>query len=383
MTSDIVQDCGTGHTERPMHVTIVASSTQRRGAEVFASQLAASLPSHGWMVDFVALADRPSGIVSSVPAHPLSSVSPHSLGRLDGTIVRSLRRRIVDRGTDLVLANGSSTLQYSVAAVRTLRPRPRLAYASIGEPLYWARDARRRFTYRLLLSLVDHVFSVSAGTARQLTHELGVPHSKLTVLHTGVPDEFLGVPAARDHDGPFRVLYAGSLSDEKDPLAAVAVVERLAQSTAVALRIAGAGPLDGAVRSAVAKAGLTENAEFLGSVPDIVPHLNWADALISTSRTEGLPGIVLEAAATGLPVVAFDVGGVAEAIDDGVTGILARPGDVDAAASGLSRLAADSDFRRAAGASARAKIERGFTMEQAVDRYDRALRMVLEEGRGT
>ena len=377
----IVQDAGTGHTDRPMNLTIVVSSTQRRGAEVFASQLAEDLPERGWSVDFVALADRPPGLASSVPAEPLTSRAPRELGRFDLRVVRSLRGRIDAHNADLVLANGSSTLQYGVGAVRTLKDRPRLAYSSVGEPLYWARDTRRRLTYSLMLRLVDHVFSVSAGTARQLTNVLGVSRTDLTVLPTGVPDRFLGPTSTRSHGGPFRVLFAGSLSDEKNPLAAVSVLERVSAATPVTMRIAGAGPLDAAVRDAVDDAELTEEVEFLGSVPDIVPHLQWADALVLTSRTEGLPGIVLEAAATGLPVVAFDVGGVAEAVDDGVTGILAQAGDVAGVALGLLRLANDDELRSTAGAAARSMVEERFTMAHAVDRYDRALRSMLEEGK--
>ena len=89
--SSVVQHASTGHTDRPMHVTIVVSSTQRRGAEVFASHLAEALPDHGWAVDFVALADRPDGVTSTVPAEPLSLETPESLGRLDLDVV-------VDRG---------------------------------------------------------------------------------------------------------------------------------------------------------------------------------------------------------------------------------------------------------------------------------------------
>ena len=93
-----------------------------------------------------------------------------------------------------------------------------------------------------------------------------------------------------------------------------------------------------------------------------------------TSEFEGLPMSVLEAMALGRPVLAMRVGGLAELVDDGRTGVLVAPGDVDAFARALAGLARESSaVRRELGAAAREEFERRFTLERMVDDYAQML----------
>lgn len=360
-------------------LTFVVASTQRRGAEVFGTQLVDGLRAGGWSVDFLALADRPPR-TPSIPAQPLSSSPPDRLGRLNAGVVRSLRSRLGAHRSAVVLANGSSTLQYSLAAAWLRRPRPAIAYSSVGEPLYWAADFRRRATYSAMLRGVDRVFAVSAATGRQLIDGLGVPEQKLRVLPTGVPRDLLDLERAH-HGGPLRVLFLGSLSLEKDPVAAVEVVLRAAKTAPIEVRFAGEGPLAPEVAEHLRSGGMSDRADLLGSVESIRPLLQWADVLLSTSRTEGLPGVILEAAAAGIPAVAFDVGGVSDAVKDGRTGRVVAAADVEAAADALVAYHHDRSLRDTHGSAARRLVAEMYTMEHAVQRYDRALRELLA-GRG-
>lgn len=359
-------------------LTILVTSRQRRGAEVFGERLALGLPAHGWNVDFVALADGPDEVKASVSAEALSDTPAGQLGRLDFATVASLRRRLRDHRTDVLLSNGSSTLQYGVAAARTLWSRPQIAYGSIGEPMYWARSTRQQTTYQLLLRAVDRVFSVSEQTGQQLIESFGVPASKLRVLHTGVPRALLDIsPLPREDE--LHLLFLGSLSVEKNPLAAVEILRRVRQRTPARLRFVGGGVLAGEVEAAAAAAGISDSVELVGSVDDVGPHLSWADVLVLTSKTEGLPAAPLEAGAASVPTVAFDVGGVGETIQDGLSGELVPAGDVAGAAEAVLRLATDEDRRQLAGTRARGLILNDFTVEDAVARYDSALRELLEE----
>jgi len=354
-------------------LTILVTSTQRRGAEVFGERLADGLPARGWTVDFVALGSDPHS-QSTVTAEPLS---PVPVGRFELSIVRQLRRRLIASQPDVVLANGSSTLHYGVAAARSLRGRPRLAYSSIGEPRYWAPSLRKRLPYRAFVSGVDRVFSVSRLTAAQLTESFGVPEDRIRVLATGVPPELYS-DQHESHDPPLRILFLGSLSAEKQPLAAVSVLEELLATTPAVLRLVGAGPQQHALTH---RGDPLEHAlQLVGSVADIRPHLAWADVLLLTSRTEGLPAATMEAAAASVPSVAFDVGGVSETIDDGGSGTLVKAGDCAGAARALRSFADDPERRRAAGEAAYALANSRFTLSDAIDRYDLALRELAEEG---
>ncbi len=115
--------------------------------------------------------------------------------------------------------------------------------------------------------------------------------------------------------------------------------------------------------------GLTGTVELIGVVADVLPHLQWADVLILTSATEGLPGAVLEAAFAGVPTAGFDVGGVSEAVVDGTTGRLVNRGDIDALSAVLVEMATDRDRTLAMGEEARRLALSRFTLDDAVDRF--------------
>jgi glycosyltransferase involved in cell wall biosynthesis len=353
-------------TARPPRLAIIVASERRRGAEVFGEALGEGLRGAGWNVELVSLTSSPDG--PRVAATTLSPVTPDALGKLDRSVVAALRDHVKRRGDDIVLANGAATMQYAIAALRVMRHRPRLVYSSIGEPMFWIRSGRHRVLRALILKGVDRVFSVSATTARQLVEHLGVPAAKVRIAPTGVPERFFSVVG----DGPapqLRVVFIGNLSLEKDPIAGLDIIERVAAQVPVAMRYLGSGPLRERLEQEVATRRLSEVVEVVGSVPDVLPHLAWADVLLLTSRTEGLPGVPLEAGAAGVPSVVYAAGGAAETVIDGVTGRVVPLGDVAAAAAALIELAGDPDRRRAWGEAARRMVAEHFTLEAAVERY--------------
>jgi glycosyltransferase involved in cell wall biosynthesis len=361
---------------RQPRLTVLVSSTQRRGAEVFGERLANGLAGRGWTTDLVALTGASDPMAASVAARPLSRRPAAGLGRLDRNIVRSLRQHLRESETDVLLAYGSSTLKYGVAATRFLGNRPALAYASIGEPLYWARRPHQRLAYGALLKMVDLVLSVSSTTARQLSSGLGVAADKVRAVHTGIPKELLDLSPA-PADGELRILFMGSLAREKDPMMVLEVFGRLAASVGARLRMVGTGPLEASLRTRIAELGLNDRVEMTGSVEDVTPHLAWAEVLLLTSLTEGLPAATLEAAAAGAAVVAFDVGGVGETMIDQVSGRLIKPGDADGMVAALSFYAANPEARHKAGQAGRKLVAEKFTIEESVRHHDVVLRELL------
>lgn len=345
---------------------VLVSSDRRRGAEVFGESLADGLAAAGWVVDFVSLATAPDG--PRVSADPISIVSPDELGKLDRDVVGALRRRVADWVPDIVLANGSSTMQYAVAGLRLMRDRPRLVYVSIGDPMWWIRSRRHQLIRTGILKGVDRVFSVSATTARHLTEHLGVGSDRVRIAPTGVPPRFFDVVRQPRGDA-LRLVFIGNLSEEKDPMAALAIVAEVSKTTPVEMRFLGGGPLLDELEMAVAAIGLTSSVEVLGSVPDVLPHLAWTDALLLTSHTEGLPAVPLEAGAAGVPTVAYDVGGVVETVIDGETGRVVDAGDHPAAVHTIVAMAGDRVRTAEWGEAARRMVGERFTLAGAIQRY--------------
>jgi glycosyltransferase involved in cell wall biosynthesis len=151
---------------------------------------------------------------------------------------------------------------------------------------------------------------------------------------------------ARDWSGELRLLSVGRLDPEKNPLLLAEVAARLrAHDPRWRLTVAG----DGALRPQLERLAAGAGIELLGHVPS-GPRL-WdlyrrSHALLHVSLTEGLPQVLVEAMAAGLPIVATDVGGVRGALRSGRRGLLVPPGDAAAAAAALGRLATDAPLRR-------------------------------------
>ncbi len=150
----------------------------------------------------------------------------------------------------------------------------------------------------------------------------------------------------------------------------------MAQVDQARLRFVGDGSLLSNLRAEASRLGVSERVEFTGSVTDVLSHLQWAHLLILTSLSEGLPGAILEAGAAGLPTVAVDVGGVREAVSDGVSGLVTPP-DHDALVEALRKFDADRERLANMGILAREYIASRFRLQDVIQDYATALREVV------
>ena len=121
---------------------------------------------------------------------------------------------------------------------------------------------------------------------------------------------------------------------------------------------------------------------FLGYQDDVGPFFAAFDAFVLPSANEGTPVTAIESLASGCPVVATCVGGVPDVVEEGVDGFLVEPGDVEAIADRLGRLAADPELRARMGAAGRERVLPRYAVERLIDDVDRLYRSLLApEGR--
>ena len=192
----------------------------------------------------------------------------------------------------------------------------------------WVFDLYLRTVGRWTFNKSDVIFCYTEKD-RDRVREFGIG-SRIEVVHNGIDTERFrpeGPESDRiDHDGPV-VLFVGRLVEGKRPGDAVAAVSQLAETRNAKLYVAGEGPL----RSELG----ADHVEFLGQLPyEGMPAVyRAADALILPSRAEGLPRTVLEAMASGVPVVVSDLEQVAPVVGDG--GVTVPVGDVDGFVAGL------------------------------------------------
>jgi len=141
----------------------------------------------------------------------------------------------------------------------------------------------------------------------------------------------------------------------------------------------GDGPMEDELRERVARLGIADNVEFLGHRDDIPELLATGAMAVRASLSEGLPLVALEAMAAGLPVIATDVGGTREVVDDGVTGYLLQPNDVQGLTRSICALAADANVRSEMGRRGREFVEQGYDWSRIAERTVEVYRGVLEQ----
>jgi len=244
----------------------------------------------------------------------------------------------------------------------------------------------RRMGYRLSDWLSNEVTAVShAVAAAHLAAEMA---AKITVIPNGVDmDAWRPDAAARAAvrgelaiENEFLWFAAGRLEPVKDYPTLLAAMAQL-PSTA-RLVIAGTGPLEEQLRGLASQLCLQSRVRFLGFEQDVRRWMQAADGFVLSSRWEGLPMALLEAAACALPAVATDVPGTREVIVHGGTGWLAAQGDPRALAEAMTRLMHTSlDGRKTIGEQARQRAFDSFSLELALTRWEALYSDLLQRHR--
>jgi glycosyltransferase involved in cell wall biosynthesis len=220
---------------------------------------------------------------------------------------------------------------------------------------------------RAIASLADVHVAISAGLVHYLAESEGFDPAGFQVVHYGIE----AGPEPPPLPGGRRLAIVGRLIPIKGHdvlLAALAVARE--QVPDLALEIAGEGQLEPDLRATVAQLGLDDAVTFLGRVAPVAPVLERADVVVVPSFGEGFGLVGLEAMERGRPVIASAVGGLSEIVDDGRTGILVPPGDVDALAEAIVELASDAARAAAMGTAGRARALDEFSQERCTERIE-------------
>lgn len=179
---------------------------------------------------------------------------------------------------------------------------------------------------------------------------------KVAVIYNGVDERFLSIErGSRSPQTPFRIVSVGSLIPRKAMHVLIDALRIAGRATEATVCIVGDGPERERLQASIGAAGLAQRVRLMGTVPPAAlrEHLENADAFVLTSRYEGRPNAVLEAMASGLPVLATRIPGTTELVHDGVNGLLFERDDANALAECLLRLERDPALRAKLGAAAR------------------------------
>lgn len=253
----------------------------------------------------------------------------------------------------------------------------------------WMRRAYRPF--------VDHYVALSSDLASYLERRVGVPSSRLTQIINGVDtDRFQPATGGGrqplsgspfNAPGLFVIGTVGRMQTVKaQPLLASAFVRALEVAPVLRdclrLVMVGEGPLRSKALAILAQAGLAEMAWLPGERADVPDVMRGLDAFALPSLAEGISNTILEAMAAKLPVLATRVGGNAELVAEGQTGLLVPAGDVEAMAKGIVDLASNPRQAHAMGAVGRRRVVEQFSLPAMVDTYRKLYDRLLAVARG-
>lgn len=342
-------------------VVFVINDLRRAGAETQLVRLATGLDRsrHEARVvilktqsDFAAELDA-----ASVPVAALGRRSPW-----DVLVLWRLYRQLAAARPQIVhsflpFANLLTAIAARWAGVPVVILSQRASYEATLTP-FWRRVAR--WSHRR----ASHVI-VNSEAARQEEIAAGFPAERITCIPNGIRPPALPIAvdrAALGLPGGSLVLCAAQLAPEKGHAALLEAWERVERSHGDAtLALLGDGPLRPALEAQARRLGL-RRLLFLGFRHPAPSYIAASDLVVLSSLTEGMPNAVLEAMAAERPVVATRVGGLAEIIRDGETGVLVPAGDAQALAAATLALLGDAPRRQALGGGARKHVEQHHTI---------------------
>lgn len=265
-----------------------------------------------------------------------------------------------------------------------------------GIPFIWHfRGVKWHWGWRkgIFLRLVNRVVAVSEACAQSL--DRFYPAEKIHVIYNGVDlpafdvdrtgghqylTDLLGLPA----DAQF-LIHVSHVMPRKGQESAVAVMKQLVeQNPHVHLVIAGSLDRDPAytqlIRALIHKENLENHVHLLGMRDDIPQLLASADVFLHTARVDAHPRAVIEAMAVELPVVGFAVDGVAETVEDGVTGCLVPPGDIEKMAATIHDLLQAPDLIHRMGQAGLQRVREHFTADGTAAKIEQLIGELLDSG---
>jgi glycosyltransferase involved in cell wall biosynthesis len=222
---------------------------------------------------------------------------------------------------------------------------------------------RTSWFYRFLngcLRRADYIQCISEHT-RQMVLDAGYSATQVSMIPNAVDLRRFN-PSELPFDKPV-VVFVGRLVPVKGLSVLIAAWQHVLGQANATLIIAGDGPERAALQSQVRQLGVESRVQFLGSLTDVVPVLAQACMYVQASFQEGMPNSVLEAMASGLPIVATRVSGNEDLVTDGQNGLLVSPGDHLALAEAILAMLAQPEMARRMGQVSRQIVESKYSTE--------------------
>ncbi len=341
--------------------------------------------------------------VSGVHFYPINSTD--RLYPLDNwSFNRNLTKKIVDISADVYEAHAVSgyRIPETLKKHQLNKPFIHTIHGVLADEYEQAKKSGyQTFRSRIANLFMRHLAKLEAETAKKATtivtiskysvekiqQHYSVDPEKVQIVPNGVDTEVFKPSVDQDGlkqkfnfgKGPC-VLFVGNLIPRKGLFFLIESAKKIVkQQPDIKFLIAGEGPLKNPLARSIQEENLTDNFKFLGRVDEkLLPLLyNSSDVFVLPSIQEGQGIVLLEAQASGKPVIAFDIGGVKEVVRNGETGLLVKLGDSDALTDALMELVENKALREIMGASGRKFVVDNFTWDVCAQKMLEVYRGVL------
>lgn len=371
-----------------MRVLQIAGARVMGGLLVHVRTLAQGLLDAGHQLDVILSpdpnVDHLAGQISDAGA------TVHRLGvrgKTDLAGMRALKRRVATVQPDIVHTHLSSPVEATPALLAARWAGRHRMVTTEHAPKH--APLRRFYSATVKQALgrsLDAVIVVCRADAEYLVQEFGLDARSITVIHNGICDPGDPAPSRQEARSKLRLVdetgffvgYAGSLSVQKGVRDLIDAA-RETDIPGLVVALAGEGQLR--VDLEAQRSELPYRLELLGQLPDIRTFLAALDVFVLPSHSESMPLALLEAMHAGLPILSTDVGGIPEALQDGVSGVLIPPARPAKICQALQSLWSDRGMRSRMGAEAQAIARQRFSATRMVSQVEVLYERLVERSR--
>lgn len=296
----------------------------------------------------------------------------------------------VKKKIDIVHCRGWATMMEGIISARLARV-PVIIYGFHGKTYEDIQEEKRRrvIAQKILLKLTDGIITLIDNMKNDLCSSLSIPGEKVEIIKNGVDLTKFGKGDRRLRQGfnvgddEYVVGVVGRIDPVKNYAAVIEAFHIVSSKYKnIKMIIVGEGPDFKDIEAKIEGMGLSGSILMLGSRDDVYNLLQCFDVFIQPSFYEGLSNTILEAMATGLPVIASRVGGNPDVIKEDENGLLFSPGDVDGLANAIEKMYLNKELRENMASANKAKIVNEFSLEKMVAQYERYYQKLLLKKRG-
>ena len=360
--------------QRPLRVMQLIIGLQVGGLETMVVRLAKSLDPQRF-TSLVCCLDQTGPLASELEQAGIEVVLlKRGQNGTDWGYPRRLAALLRQQRVDVLHLHNPTALFYGAPAGRLAGVRP-IIYTEHGRD--YSHGWKARTVNRVLTRLVDRVVVLHERARHYMNRSEGAPLKRIVKVYNGIADPGEADPAVRRQmrqslglaDDISAIGIVARLDPIKNLPILIEAMQQLQQQPQARLLIIGDGPLRASLTQQVADSGLERVVTFLGTRHDVPQLLSALDLLVLPSVSEGLSMTLIEGSAAGLPLVASDVGGNNELVEQGVNGLLVKPGDSAALASAFHQLLSDPALLKRMGKASRQRYQQYFDVSAMVVGY--------------